>query len=105
LNTDKYITELIDKIGQYKKRIEELESDVDEYDALRQKMGGILSRTAVALNGPEPRLTKWSWHDLPQIALKLKLQLKRAEKNLLIEKIYRNGADKLLDRLREERGR
>ncbi len=37
-------------------------------DALRDKLAGILSRTAVALRGPEPPLTSWSWHDLPERA-------------------------------------
>lgn len=48
--------------------IERLRAEVVELDALRDKLAGILSRTAVALRGPEPPLTRWSWHDLPERA-------------------------------------
>jgi len=46
--------------------VERLRAEVAELDELREKMAGILSRTAVALRGPEPPLTRWSWHDLPE---------------------------------------
>ena len=48
--------------------VERLRAEVAELDKLREKMAGILSRTAVALRGPEPPLTRWSWHDLPERA-------------------------------------
>lgn len=48
--------------------VERLRAEVAELDELREKMAGILSRTAVALRGPEPSLTRWSWHDLPERA-------------------------------------
>lgn len=48
--------------------IESLRTEVAELDALRDKLSGLLSRTAVALRGPEPPLTRWSWHDLPERA-------------------------------------
>ena len=48
--------------------VERLRAEVAELDELREKMAGILSRTAVALRGPEPPLTRWSWHDLPERA-------------------------------------
>jgi hypothetical protein len=44
------------------------DSTIEELDALRERMADILSRTAVALRGPEPPLTRWSWHDLPELA-------------------------------------
>jgi hypothetical protein len=44
------------------------DSDAEELRALNDKLAGILSRTAVALRGPEPPLTRWSWHDLPERA-------------------------------------
>lgn len=47
---------------------EALRADLTENEALRQRMADILRRTAVALRGPEPRLTRWSWHDLPERA-------------------------------------
>ena len=43
-------------------------AEIAELDALRDKLAGILSRTAIALRGPEPPLTRWSWHDLPERA-------------------------------------
>ncbi len=48
--------------------IDRLRADAVEADALCEKLAGILSRTAVALRGPEPPLTRWSWHDLPDRA-------------------------------------
>lgn len=48
--------------------IARLSAEVAELDALRDKLADILSRTAVALRGPEPPLTRWSWHDLPERA-------------------------------------
>ena len=48
--------------------IEDLRRDLAENEALRARMADILSRAAVALRGPEPPLTRWSWHDLPERA-------------------------------------
>lgn len=48
--------------------VERLRAEVAESDELREKMADILSRTAVALRGPEPPLTRWGWHDLPERA-------------------------------------
>ena len=48
--------------------IARLTAEVAELDALRDKLADILRRTAVALRGPEPPLTMWSWHDLPERA-------------------------------------
>ena len=48
--------------------VEELRRDLEENEALRERMADLLSRTAVALRGPEPPLTRWSWHDLPERA-------------------------------------
>ena len=42
--------------------------EIDELHDLRDRMADILSRTAIALRGPEPELTRWSWHDLPERA-------------------------------------
>lgn len=48
--------------------IEDLRRDLAENEALRERMADLLSRTAVALRGPEPPLTRWSWNDLPERA-------------------------------------
>ena len=54
--------------GQILTEVHRLHAEAAELDALRDKLAGILSRTAVALRGPEPPLTRWSWHDLPERA-------------------------------------
>ena len=43
-------------------------AELADDDALRERMSDILKRTAIALRGPEPPLTAWSWHDLPELA-------------------------------------
>ena len=48
--------------------LDEQQRTLDENEALRERMADLLSRTAVALRGPEPPLTRWSWHDLPERA-------------------------------------
>lgn len=51
-----------------RKENEELRQELREAGALRDRLADLLSRTAIALRGPEPPLTKWSWHDLPERA-------------------------------------
>ena len=50
-------------------------AEITECDALRDRMSEILSATAIAINGSEPELTKWSWHDLSEKAGALKQQV------------------------------
>ncbi len=49
-----------------------IELEVEDLSKLVDRLGGILSRTAIALRGPEPPLTRWSWHDLPELVDALK---------------------------------
>lgn len=56
------------EIDSLRARVAELEAERTDDDALRERMADILKRTAVALRGPEPPLTAWSWHDLPERA-------------------------------------
>ena len=56
------------KEAAQQRRIEQLEKELHECEQLRDKMADLLSRTAIALRGPEPPLTKWSWRDLPELA-------------------------------------
>ena len=47
----------------------DLIAEREEYeltDSLNEKLGRLLSEIAVIVNGPEPPLTSWSWHDLPE---------------------------------------
>ncbi len=48
--------------------IEDLRRDLAENEALRERMAELLTGVAVALRGPQPPLTRWSWHDLPERA-------------------------------------
>lgn len=57
-----------EELKKAKSRIAELEAERADDDALRERMSDILKRTAIALRGPEPPLTAWSWHDLPERA-------------------------------------
>lgn len=45
-----------------------LNAEIAELVAQRDRLAKLLSETAVALRGPEPPLTRWSWHDLPERA-------------------------------------
>jgi hypothetical protein len=48
--------------------IARLQANLNEEQELRERMRDILRRVAVTLRGPEPELTRWSWHDLPERA-------------------------------------
>jgi hypothetical protein len=48
--------------------IERLTEELRESDELQERLSDLLRRTAVALRGPEPPLTRWSWHDVPDRA-------------------------------------
>lgn len=41
---------------------------LEESELVRERMTDLLNRVAVALRGPEPEGTAWSWHDLPERA-------------------------------------
>ena len=48
--------------------VDRLKAEVAELDSLRDRLADLLTRTAVALRGPEPPLTRYSWHDIPDRA-------------------------------------
>ena len=48
--------------------VEDLRRDLADNAALRERMAELLTGVAVALRGPQPPLTRWSWHDLPDRA-------------------------------------
>lgn len=56
------------EIARLRARVAEFEAERADDDALRERMSEILKRIAIALRGPEPPLTAWSWHDLPERA-------------------------------------
>ena len=52
----------------------QLEAEVAELRDLADRQAGLLSRTAIAIRGPEPDLTRWSHHDLPELAAAMRQQ-------------------------------
>lgn len=53
-----YLEQLTWTEAHARQEIRRLRADADESEQVRSKMADLLSRTAVALNGPEPELTK-----------------------------------------------
>lgn len=49
--------------------------DAEEDAALIEKLSKLLRGVALALNGPEPELTRWSFHDLPEKAAVMAVEL------------------------------
>jgi hypothetical protein len=54
-----------------------MKEDLDEEQALRERLGDILHRTANALHGGPKENGLWSFHDLPELAMALKEQADR----------------------------
>ena len=71
---------------------ETLRVDADECDALRAKLADTLTRTAEALKGPPPPLHAWGWHDLPEIASKLRTDLAESAESLTNVRAQRDAA-------------
>lgn len=61
----------------------EARAEADDTDTLVARMGDLLSRTAVALKGPEPPLTRWSTHDVPEVAATVVAQRDAAREALV----------------------
>ena len=55
-------------------QVKQLEAEVAELRDLADRQADLLSRTAVAIRGPEPDLTRWSHHDLPDLAAAMRQQ-------------------------------
>ena len=55
----------------------------DDLHTLCDKQADILSRVAIALRGPEPPQTKWSHHDLPERAAKIKQEIAHLRAGIL----------------------
>lgn len=51
--------------AELRRERDELRADNAESEALREQLADLLHRTAIAVRGPEPELTRWSWHDVP----------------------------------------
>ena len=77
--------------AQLKARIEELKEEEEASIQLIDRQGDLLSRTAIALKGPEPELTRWSHHDVPELAAQLKADLDKARAERDVEKREREA--------------
>ena len=55
-------------------QVKQLEAEAAELRDLAGRQVDLLSRTAVAIRGPEPDLTRWSHHDLPYLATAMRKQ-------------------------------
>lgn len=62
---------------QLRAEVKRLTGDLREGDELRERLGDLLRRTAIALRGPEPPLTRWSWHDVPELVRDVVAELDR----------------------------
>lgn len=47
-------------------------ADIEEDAYVIHQLGKLLAEIAVIVNGPEPPMTRWSYHDLPEKVLALK---------------------------------
>lgn len=52
-------------LAQLQAENERLRAEVDESDAVVDKLARLLAETAIVIKGPEPDMTKWSYHDIP----------------------------------------
>lgn len=47
------------------REIEALRAELDESCAVGDKLARLLAETAIVVKGPEPDMTQWSYHDIP----------------------------------------
>lgn len=69
------------------------QEELREDSAIRERMASLLSATAIALKGQEGELQRHGWHDLPDIALKIKLACDISEAMLQDERAARERAE------------
>ena len=60
--------------GQFKQLDAEMKEELWGWRNLAERQADLLSRTAIAIRGPEPDLTRWSHHNLPDLAAAMRQQ-------------------------------
>lgn len=78
--------------GPLRERIAELEREEEVTDHVIERTTRLLAECVVILRGPEPPLTKWSYHDIPQLvqALKADRDRLRAENEALFSELLKH---------------
>ncbi len=59
--------------------IEALRAELDESCAVGDKLARLLAETAIVIKGPEPDMTKWSYHDIPDGVRAIQARAERLE--------------------------
>ncbi len=73
-------------------RVKRVEGECDAAEQTVGRPGEILRATADALKGPPPALSAHSWHDLPEVAARLRADLAAAQPVLALDAIRRGPA-------------
>lgn len=73
-------------------------ADIEEDAYVIHRLGKLLAEIAVVVNGPEPTLTKWSYHDLPEKVRVLKDAAGRKAVGDAFENLSKSQAPKSTER-------
>lgn len=91
------------KVRELTARVAELETDCADETRTRERLHELLRGVAVAIRGPEPELTMWSFHDLPERAKNLVAEVSRLRALVADTKHERDEARREAQRLTTER--
>ena len=69
-------------IAKQKEEIEGLKEELKDVEALGIKMSKILNETTNVLKGKPPKLVRYSWHDLAEVAKKKMKKIKKLKRRL-----------------------
>lgn len=64
--TGKTPRQLADEVERLTAQVESLTAEVEEESHIQGRMAQLLAGAIVAIRGPEPELTRWGYHDLPE---------------------------------------